>query len=260
MMKISHLLLSSLVATSLASAAPPIIEVEVRFIEIRASVDAPGRLPWNLDKAGSLAHGEIDMTNILTTLELSGSADVMAAPKVCTQSGTNATIKVVTEYRYPTVLDIRSVSVTNGVDVVRAIAVIPSNFETRDVGITLNVTPVFDAKANRIDLELMAEIVSEPTWKEYPIAYEGMNGTKQTVVFPQPFFHTRQVSQNLSLPNNTTLVMGGLMTTGTKQVEDRVPVLGAIPWLGRLFRSSREITESRNLVITVSARTLGDRP
>lgn len=142
----------------------------------------------------------------------------------------------------------------------RAIAVIPSNFETRDVGITLNVTPLFNEKQNTIDLKVMAEIVSEPTWKEYPITYEGMNGTQQTMVFPQPFFHTRQVSQNLSLPNNTTLVMGGLTTTGTKQVEDRVPVLGAIPWLGRLFRSIREINESRNLVITVSARTLGDRP
>jgi type II secretory pathway component HofQ len=34
----------------------------------------------------------------------------------------------------------------------------------------------------------------------------------------------------------------------------------AIPWVGRLFRSSREITENRNLVITVTARTVGDHP
>jgi general secretion pathway protein D len=256
-MKISYLLFCGLMAASLANAAPPIIEIEVRFIEIRSDLDTADRLPLNLD---TKAYSERDMTNFLMNLERSCSADVMAAPKVCTQSGTNASIKVVTEYRYPTVLDIQSISVTNGTDVVRAIAVIPSNFETRDVGITLNVTPVFNEKQNTIDLKVMAEIVTEPTWKEYPITYEGMNRLTQTVVFPQPFFHTRQVSQDLSLPNNTTMVMGGLTTKGTKQVEERVPVLGAIPWLGRLFRRSREITENRNLVITVTARTVGDHP
>jgi general secretion pathway protein D len=257
-MKISFLLFCGLMAASLANAAPPIIEIEVRFIEIRSDLDTSDRVPLNLD---TKAYSERDMTNFLMNLERSCSADVMAAPKVCTQSGTNATIKVVTEYRYPTVLDIQSVSATNGSDVVRAIAVIPSNFETRDVGVTLNVTPVFNEKQNTIDLKAMAEIVSEPTWKEYPITYEGMNGTKQSVVFPQPFFHTRQVSQNLlSIPNNSTMVTGGLITTAKRQVEERVPVLGAIPWLGRLFRRSREITENRNLVITVTARTVGDHP
>ena len=49
-----------------------------------------------------------------------------------------------------------------------------------------------------------------------------------------------------------------MITTGTKRVEDRIPVLGAIPWVGRLFRSSKELSEKRYLLIVVTARTAGE--
>lgn len=268
-MKTYLVLLSSLMAASLSLAdnsqePSPEIDVEVRFIDIcQTTSDSPG-LSWQLDESWAKSTASnldsSDMTYVLSVLERSGSANLLSAPRIRTQSGTNATIKVVTEYRYATDVDIRRVSMTNGEDIVRGVAVVPGNFETRDVGITLNVTPVFDTKRNMIDLNLMAEVVSEPIWKEYTATYEGADGTKQTVAIPQPFFHTRHINQSLSLYNNTTVVIGGMITTGKTRVEDRVPILGAIPWFGRLFRSSHEINEKRNLLITITARTVDDAP
>lgn len=259
-MKIACLLLSSLMMANLAVAATPQIEVEICFIEIHKSVVVPDKVSWNLDTSESREFAASDMTNILLKLENSGAANLLSFPKLRTQSGTNATVKVVTECRYPTAFDVCPSSVTNGTNIVRGIAVVPSNFETRDVGTTLNVKPVLDAKRNVIHLELMAELVSEPSWQEYPAIYEGSDGTRRTMALPQPIFHVRRVTQSLSLHNNATVVMSGLISTGTKRVEDRVPLLGAIPWLGRLFRSSRELNERRNLLITVTTRTIGDRP
>ena len=50
-----------------------------------------------------------------------------------------------------------------------------------------------------------------------------------------------------------TLIMGGLTREEVKQVDDRIPVLGSIPGLGRLFRSKGESTQKRNLLIFVTA-------
>ncbi len=234
------------------------IEVEVRFIEIRETTPETATFPRQLDGSGTQTLAASDITTMLSSVERSGSVDILAAPRLKTQSGANATIKVVTEYRYPTDVEIRRVAVTNGTDIVHGVAVVPSGFQTRDVGITLNVTPVFDAKRNMIDLELMAELVSEPIWKEYTATYEGADGTKQTVSIAQPFFHTRQVNPTLSMHNNSTVATGGMITTGTKRVDERVPILGSIPWLGRLFRSSHEVQEKRHLLVTIAARTVDD--
>ena len=108
------------------------------------------------------------------------------------------------------------------------------------------------------DLKLMAEVVSEPTWNNYAATYVDMNGVSQTVNLRQPFFHTRKVDQTISLRNRTTVMMGGMVTSGKRQVEERIPVLGRIPLLGRLFCRSYEVDDSRKLLITVTASVVPD--
>ncbi len=255
-MRVRHLLLCWLIAAGLAAAADPEIEVEVRFVEISATAPAPAGLSWQLDGSKLPAVGEGDGTNILDALEYSGAANLISAPKVRVKSGTNTTIKVVKEIFYPTGMEIRRESVTNGAAISSVLAIVPCNFTNRDVGVTLNVAPVFDARRNMIDLQMTAEIVELTEWKEYPAACEGTDGTSRAVPIALPVFHTRRIAPNISIRNGSTAVVGSMVTTGTKRVEDRVPVLGAIPWLGRLFRSSREASERRQLLITVRARTI----
>lgn len=49
-------------------------------------------------------------------------------------------------------------------------------------------------------------------------------------------------------------MLGGLIREDVQKVEDKVPILGDIPILGRLFRSSIDQHLKRNLVIFVTAR------
>jgi len=237
---------------------PPDIEVSVRFIDVcQDSPDAPP-VEWLLSEPGSKSSQLTarEMSGTLVNWAQRGDVDILAAPRVTTRSGSNAVIKVVTECRYPTDLEISPVSFTNGSEVVSGIAFAPGGFETRDVGITLNVTPVFEARRNIIEMKLDAEVVVETVWTNYPVTYKDADGTTQTVAFPQPFFHTRRVSQNLSLFNGSTVMMGGMVSELKKRTEHRVPVLGSIPWLGRLFRTYREVPNRRNLFIFVTARTV----
>jgi general secretion pathway protein D len=54
--------------------------------------------------------------------------------------------------------------------------------------------------------------------------------------------------------NGATVVMGGLITEQRRTMEDKIPFLGDIPYLGRLFRSRSEKSDKRNLLIFVTAR------
>ena len=53
--------------------------------------------------------------------------------------------------------------------------------------------------------------------------------------------------------------MGGLITEERKSMEDKIPFLGDIPFLGRIFRSRSEWSNKRNLLIFVTARLVDPR-
>ena len=257
-MKFPWAWIGSLLLAGTALAAPPLIEVEVRFVEFSESAAKSVAGEWKLNGTNGFTSIARQDTHLLAALQTSHGMDVLSAPRVRTRSGSNATVKVVREYRYPTEVEIRSFAETNGAEIVRGVAVVPSHFETIAEGVTLEVTPTYDARRDGIDLEVDAEVASDLAWKEYAIPYEGIDGIQRTAQFPQPIRTARHTATTLSLPNHGTIVLGGLIQQETKRIEDRVPVLGAIPWLGRLFRSSREVEEQQHLLVVVTAGTIDD--
>jgi general secretion pathway protein D len=74
--------------------------------------------------------------------------------------------------------------------------------------------------------------------------------------FYQPIFSVREMSTEVTIFDGATLVMGGLTRDEVKSYNDRVPVLGDIPGLGRLFRSEGETRQKRNLLIFVTANLI----
>ena len=60
----------------------------------------------------------------------------------------------------------------------------------------------------------------------------------------------------MSVFDGSTVVIGGLMREDVQKVEDKVPLFGDLPIIGRLFRSSVDQHTKRNLMIFVSARLM----
>jgi general secretion pathway protein D len=71
--------------------------------------------------------------------------------------------------------------------------------------------------------------------------------------FYQPIFSVREISTEVTIFDGATVVMGGLTRDEVRSVEDKIPVLGDIPGLGRIFRSEGETRQKRNLLIFVTA-------
>jgi general secretion pathway protein D len=197
-----------------------------------------------------------ELALIIHMLQQSGNADLLSAPKITTQSGVQATIKVVTEYIYPTEFTVTGLQSQNqyGSSATTGAVVEPGNFEMREVGVILTVLPEVSNEGQMINLTMTPEVVTEPTWRNYGASFRNQDGTEQSLTMEQPFFHTRSINTTISIYNNATVVMGGMITENRNSVDDRIPFFGDLPLVGRLFRSKAESSEKRNLLIFVTAR------
>src|SRR5205814_8589712 len=151
--------------------------------------------------------------------------------------------------------------------------------ETRDAGGTHQVEHVVGPDGVSIDLSMVPQVVKFGGFINYgsPINAIGVNtitvaGVPVTTVstpvlltsnvINQPIFSTRKVTTSVSVWDGQTVVLGGLMREDVQKTEDKVPIIGDIPFLGRAFRTNVDQHIKRNLVIFVTARLInpGGRP
>lgn len=205
--------------------------------------------------------GKYNVDFAIRALSRKTGSDLMSAPKVTVLSGKRATITVAQEFRYPESYgDIESTASTGGNNsggssAISITAGTPEDFVTRNVGVELAVTP-------NVENDDTISLVLEPKVTEFEgfVEYGGpsvaiSSGTTVTVPagFYQPVFSVRELSTEVTVFDGATLVMGGLTRDEVKTVNDKVPVLGDIPGVGRLFRSEGETRQKRNLLMFITA-------
>ena len=118
-----------------------------------------------------------------------------------------------------------------------------------------------------IDLNLVPQVVEFEGFINYgsPINAIGVNTIGGVIstsvpieltpnVINQPVFSTRKVTTSVSVSDGQTVVLGGLMREDVQKTEDKVPILGDIPLVGRAFRTNVEQHNKKNLIIFVTAR------
>lgn len=202
-----------------------------------------------------------DLTAVLHALEQNGNADLLSAPKVTTRSGAEATIKVVTEYIYPTSFEVQGGQMQSSFNqnqqvggIVQETTVLPQDFSTREVGVILNVLPEVSPDGNMINLTMKPQVVTDPIWYQYGSTVRRADGSEQVLNMPQPFFQVRTLETQISIYDGATVVMGGLITESVEKTNDKIPLLGDIPLIGALFRSKSEQSIKKNLLIFVTAK------
>jgi general secretion pathway protein D len=217
---------------------------------------------------------------VIRALNQKKGVDLLSAPKVTTKSGQRAIIEVVREFRYPssfTPPQVPSIASTTGNTVIGGATTVPvvvtpttpQDWETRNTGVTLEVEPVVGGDATTIDLNLVPQVVEFEGFINYgsPINAVGVNTVGGVIstsvpvrltdnVINQPVFSTRKVTTSVSVYDGQTVVLGGLMREDVQKTEDKTPIIGDIPLVGRLFRTNVDQHIKRNLVIFVTARVI----
>lgn len=131
-----------------------------------------------------------------------------------------------------------------------AISPITQSVET---GPILDVVPYVLADGYTINLAL---IPSDTEFGGYDqLQLPQVTGNLNVVQLPTvlPKFTVRQVVTTVNVWDNQTVVLGGLITSTVDSTKDKVPIIGDVPLLGRLFQSQSKQTKKNNLMIFVTA-------
>jgi general secretion pathway protein D len=225
--------------------------------------------------------GNTQATLLINALKRKQGTDLLSAPRITVMDGQPAQITIAQEFIYPTNYEPAPLPGGGGgggnnnqgigalAQAIQIQSAIPQ-FETvapddeqpgfREVGVVLDVTPRIE-KYNSIALELSPKVTEFDGFIEYG-GSQAMIGTSAVGAPPMiiqpsgilmPIFSVRKVNTSVTIFDGATVIIGGLTREEVKTVNDKIPVLGNIPLIGRLFQSSAESYQKRNLLIFVSA-------
>jgi general secretion pathway protein D len=229
--------------------------------------------------------GEIDTAIVQTLmrgLSQKKGVDVMAQPSTVTRSGQVSTITIAREFIYPTEyeppelpnnvgsgdsftiidgeLDL-AVAGSGGFPVTPAT---PTAFDMREVGVSLQILPVADENKQFINITLNPTFVDFDGFVNYgsPInttrstlfGLESVPVTENAILMP--VFSKQSVSTNVDIADGSTIVLGGLMQERVENIEDKTPILGSLPLVGRFFQSKARQNTSTAIIFLVNVELM----
>lgn len=180
----------------------------------------------------TLTLGSLSLQGILNALESKGMARTLAKPTLIALSGEKASFLAGGEFPIP-VAQSGTLGNTRG-------ATFTVEFKTFGVSLAFTPTVLSDSTINMIVAPEVSEID--------PSASLSINGISV------PGLRTRRVSTTLELRDGESFAIAGLLQQDTKVNISQLPVLGSIPILGTLFRSTRYQKGETELLIIVTPR------
>jgi hypothetical protein len=264
------------------TADPRQIEVEIKFAAVResnvsglgldwifgnstnkASVIEPGSVQ-ELEATTSIAQDNRYRVDLLRTigeraeltpeqfkaliarLEAQAGTELLTAPKVLTSSGRQTKVTV-TETK-TLVDDVKAVS---GSSTNKAAV----QYQTRsvDLGPSVEFLPILEGDSLRMHLTAkVTEFLGYDDPKGQSVAAAQPGGKPLKGIVPLPHLRIRMAIADSTFPLGGTLALRGPLVTETVRMKDKVPVLGDVPLLGRLFRSESTSTYQKRLYVFVS--------
>lgn len=202
--------------------------VDIRGPLARVLSGAPGQLLG----IGRL-DDELSFNVLISALQAEKSANILSTPSLLTLDNEEAVITV--GRNVPFVTGSFTSTGNNSSN--------PDNpfqtVERQNVGVTLRVTPHIN-EGDSLVLELSQEVSS-------------LLGAGSVLLNGNPITNERLIETTVLADDGQTVILGGLMEDSLNQNDQRVPLLGDIPGLGRLFRSTSNALTKTHLVVFLRA-------
>jgi type II secretory pathway component GspD/PulD (secretin) len=199
--------------------------VQSTFTEIQPTPDPNGNA-GRLIGIQPFGRSQIAFTATLNLLISNGKARVLADPRITTLSGRTATIRA-----GDTLSILTTTGGGNGVIATQQL----QSFQT---GVTLDITPIITNNG-------------ELTVALHPVV-NSLTGFFNNV----PEISTRDTQTTVHLRDNETLVIGGLIQENSQHTENKIPLLGDLPLVGRVFRNQNTTSTRNELIIVVTPHIL----
>jgi type II secretion system protein D len=205
--------------------------IPIRPIGENAASRFPAIDPSGLAGAGLRAYGTIeDLSIFVKALQTRGDFKVLSRPSIFTSNNKKGSISSGERIAIPT----NSNSFTNGGA--------STNIEYQDVVLKLEVIPLVNSD-NEITMEIA--LLNDEQNGTQTISGAGAEGQDLTV----PRISTREIITSATVPNNDTIVLGGLIVNRNGKEKSGIPILSDIPYLGSLFGNTVDTNERAELLV-----------
>jgi type II secretory pathway component GspD/PulD (secretin) len=164
---------------------------------------------------------------ILQTIE---NSKVLSTPKILASNNQESKITVGQE------VPIIESSVTDLVNNVTTV-----NYKYQDVGMTLNVTPRI-SRDGFVNMKVHAEL----------------KDLSPQTIYNASIINKREADATVLIPDNYTVVLGGLMRDNDSVIESKIPLLGSIPILGHIFKRTKKVSLKTELIVFLTPHVLKD--
>ncbi len=124
-----------------------------------------------------------------------------------------------------------------------------------ETGPILDVVPYVLSDGYTINMSLIPSVTEFNGYDSPPPIPDVTSANLNVVQVPTvlPSFTVRQVVTSVNVWDGQTVVIGGLVSSSVQSQKDKVPVIGDLPFVGRLFQSQSKFTVKKNLMIFVTA-------
>jgi general secretion pathway protein D len=109
-----------------------------------------------------------------------------------------------------------------------------TTYERRDIGVTLKITPLVNSGSS-VTLDIVQEVQT----------------IANSAQFNDIVTNKRSISTKVLVDDDRTVVLGGLVSDQTEETVDKVPILGDLPLIGRLFSSTSHNLKKQNLMVFI---------
>lgn len=217
-------------------------------------------------------------------LKQSKGTDLVTVPSVVTKSGQKASIRVVREFPYPTEFDppqvpqqVGSVTVGNvitltGSNAAPVTPTTPTNFETKELGVVLEVEPNVSEDGRTIDIAINPSITDFEGFIDYgsditnafdlqtfslfaPTTTRSVPYVQDNDVL-QPVFRKNSANTAVTIYDGSTIMLGGVMEERRVDIQDKVPVIGDIPLIGRLWQTKVSQTSKKHVIFFITVTVI----
>lgn len=209
---------------------------------------------------------------ILDALATQGNVNILSSPRLNVLNNQSALISVGRIIPY---LDFQigstvSRGVSGDIPIIDSVPVIARTLEGVTLGITpqvsadgvtkLHIVPIITEQTGTRTISIAQDSTTNPTPILLADGDNGDNGNdgtqNNTRSVDIPVFSIRETDTMVSVRDNETIVIGGLISENTKDATRKVPLLGDIPYLGALFTHQQRETTKNELVILLTTTVI----
>ncbi len=170
-------------------------------------------------------HDNWELQAILEVLQTQLHSDVISQPRIAVRNGGVAQISTYSEIPYPQAR-------------ISGNTIVTTNVTFKRVGVTMTIRPTISG-TDTIMLQL-------------DVSVDAITGYEDTDPIRTPVVSKRTAQTDVYVRQGQTVAIGGLLTQSEAQTERKVPVLGDIPILGLLFRSTYKETRKSEVIFFIT--------